>query len=317
MMTDLIDRFLDYRRLLRGSSPHTLAAYSGDLIQLAGYLEDRGILDERAVTTRDIRAYLSDLVERGLARSTVARKLSAIRSLFRWAARQGLLTEDPARSLRAPRKGSRLPKWLRDEEIQALLSLPDESPAGLRDRAILELLYASGLRAGEAVSLRCADVDLEAQEVLVREGKGGRDRVALLGGPAAAALKCYMESGRPQLMAAAARRTDALFLNRWGGPLSDRGVRRIFDKYAARACERLKITPHVLRHTFATHLLNHGADLRSVQELLGHASIATTQVYTHVTITRMRTVHDHAHPRARAAARRHEPVESSEKESDT
>ncbi|MBM3496763.1 MAG: tyrosine recombinase, partial [Armatimonadetes bacterium] len=236
----------------------------------------------------------------GYARSTVARKLAAVRSMFRWAKRHGHVADDPARSLRAPRKGTRLPKWLRDDELTALLALPDSTPAGLRDRAILELLYASGIRAGEAVRPLVGDVDLEARQVHVREGKGGRDRTALIGGPAVGAIAAYLDLGRPALAAVSRRHASAMFLNRWGGALSDRGIRRIFDKYAGEACRRMKITPHVLRHTFATHLLDHGADLRSVQELLGHASIATTQVYTHVTSERMKAVHSRAHPRARA-----------------
>jgi integrase/recombinase XerC len=299
MITDLIDRFLEYRRTVRGASPHTLAAYAGDLVQMAAYLEGEAITSERAVTVAALRGYLAHLNTSDYARTTVARKLAAARSLFRWAHRHGLLADDPARSLRAPRKGARLPKWMHHDELQVLLALPDATPSGLRDRAILELLYASGLRAGEAVALRLDDVDLQAHEVRVREGKGGRDRIALMGGPAAAALSRYLEAGRPPLAARSRSDQGALFLNRWGGRLSDRGVRRIFDKYAAGACRRLKITPHVLRHTFATHLLDHGADLRSVQELLGHASIATTQVYTHVTSERMKAAHAKAHPRSR------------------
>lgn len=298
MVTDSIDAYLDYRRTLRGSSPHTLAAYSGDLVQLAEYLESQQVRDLAAVTVAHLRGYLAELAGHDYARSTIARKLSAVRSLFRWARQHGWVTEDPSRSLRAPRKGTRLPKWLRDSELNVLLALPDRSPAGLRDRAILEMLYASGLRAGEAVHLDVGDLDLQTQEVRVREGKGGKDRIALIGRPAVEALERYLTEGRPELAAAGRRPCPALFLNRWGGRLSDRGIRRVFDRYASRACDRLKITPHVLRHTFATHLLNHGADLRSVQELLGHASIATTQVYTHVTSERMKAVHRKAHPRA-------------------
>ncbi len=299
MIGDRVDRFIEYRRLLRGSSPHTLAAYACDLVQLAEYLEEKGVTEETDVTTVLLRAYIAGLMSRGLARATVARKLAAIRSFFRWGTVVGWVPEDPARSLRAPRKAGRLPKWLRENELSALFAQPDDSPSGLRDRALLELLYASGLRAGEAVQLDCSDIDLDSHEIIVREGKGGRDRVALMGAPAAAALEQYLSIGRPALARQARRASPALFLNRWGNRLSDRGIRRIFDKYAKRTCDRLKVTPHVMRHTFATHLLDHGADLRSVQELLGHSSIATTQVYTHVTSERMRSAHAKAHPRAR------------------
>lgn len=216
MITDSIDAYLDYRRTLRGSSPHTLAAYAGDLVQLAEYLEAKGVESLASVRVGHLRGYLAELAERQYARSTIARKLSAIRSLFRWARRHGDVSDDPSRSLRAPRRGSRLPKWLQDGELNTLLALPDGSPAGLRDRAILELLYASGLRAGEAVKLDVDDLDLHAQEVRVREGKGGKDRIALIGKPAVAALERYLGEGRPELARAARRPCRALFLNRWG-----------------------------------------------------------------------------------------------------
>jgi integrase/recombinase XerC len=298
MMDALIDGFLADLHGSGGASPHTARAYSADLAHFGAYIEDAGYSRLDAIDVSVVRGYLRHLVEENYARSTIARKLSAIRSFLRWARRHGHMSEDVAGSIRAPKQTSRLPRFLASEEVAALLSLPDSSPAGLRDRALLELLYASGLRAGEAAQLAVGDVDCEELEIRVRHGKGGRERIALIGEPAARALAAYIANGRPELAARwSASHVDALFLNKNGGALSDRGIRRLFDRYAARTSQRLKITPHVLRHTFATHLLDHGADLRSVQELLGHASIATTQVYTHVTGARLREAHRRAHPR--------------------
>lgn len=300
MLDQHIDAFLAYRKSARNSAAHTLKAYGADLSQFAAYAESRGIAQPGQVTLNDLRAYLTSLQSESYARATVARKQAALRAFFRWARRANLVTTDPTRGLYAPRQQRRLPKFLRGEEIEALMRAPDESPAGLRDRALLELLYASGIRAGELVKLNTTDLDLEAGEIRIREGKGGKDRIALLGGAAADALVRYLSEGRPELASRAkAGRSSALLLNKFGERLSDRGVRRTFDKYVVAAGSRLKITPHVLRHSFATHLLENGADLRSVQELLGHANLATTQIYTHVTTERLKTIYDEAHPRAR------------------
>jgi integrase/recombinase XerC len=304
MLDQHIDAFLAYRKSARNSALPTLKAYGSDLAQLATFAESRGIAQPGQITLNDLRAFLASLQSDNYARTTLARKQAALRAFFRWARRTNLVTADPTRGLFAPRQQRRLPKFLRTEEIEALMCAPDDSPAGLRDRALLELLYASGIRAGELVRLNVSDLDLEAGEIRVREGKGGKDRIALLGGAAAEALNRYLSEGRAEL----AQRTtegpwETLLLNKFGNPLSDRGVRRVFDKYVASVGSRLKITPHVLRHSFATHLLENGADLRSVQELLGHANLATTQIYTHVTTERLKTIYDEAHPRA------HDPEE--------
>ncbi len=296
-----IDTFLEYRRIGRNNSAHTLKAYSADLVQFADFLASRQSADIRAVDLTAIRSFLAVLHKKSLARSTLARKQSTLRAFFRWAKRGGIIERDPAVSLFAPKQEKRLPKFLRPEEIEALMNAPNTSPAGLRDRALLELLYASGIRAGETVKLDTGDLDLESGEVRIRHGKGGKERLALIGRTAVAAIDKYMKDGRPVLAAKCRKaRTSALLLNKFGERLSDRGVRRTFDKYVAAAGDRLKITPHVLRHSFATHLLENGADLRAVQELLGHANLVTTQIYTHVTTQRMKTVYDAAHPRAYA-----------------
>ncbi len=306
MMDDCIGAFLRHRLESRGDSEHTVRAYASDLAQFAQYLDEQGVTEVASVDLADVRKYLAHLVQTNYARTTIARKLSSIRSFFRWAKRRGYISDDPARSLRAPKRPTRLPTVLSNHEIETLLSLPDSTPTGLRDRAVLELLYASGIRVSEAANLTIADVDLEELEIRVRGGKGRKDRVALMGEPAAEALARYLREGRPALEAVAMRgrgsskprARGALFLNKNGGPLSVRGIQRIFDRYADNVCARLKITPHVLRHSFATHLLDRGADLRSVQELLGHSSIATTQVYTHVSTARLRSEHRRTHPRA-------------------
>lgn len=294
-----IDAFLAYRRTARNNAAPTLKAYSSDLLQFAAFAESRGIASPSAVSLNDLRAFLASLQVRHYARTTLARKQAALRAFFKWARRNGLVVNDPTRGLFAPRQQRSLPKFLRTDEINTLMGLPDKSPAGLRDRALLELLYASGIRAGELVKLNIADLDLEAGEVRIREGKGRKERIGLLGGAAADALRRYLDHGRPALDAKSRAGTfSALLLNKFGKPLSDRGVRRTFDKYVEAAGSRLKITPHVLRHSFATHLLENGADLRSVQELLGHANLATTQIYTHVATERLKVIYDEAHPRA-------------------
>ncbi|MGC8666506.1 MAG: tyrosine recombinase XerC [Chthonomonadales bacterium] len=293
-----IAEFLEYRRFARNNSPHTLRAYASDLAQLAEYLGRHG-REAQSVALADLRGYLAWAQERGCRRATLARKQAALRAFFGWLRRMGRIARDPSRGLVAPRQPRRLPKFLRSAEIEALMAAPGTDPAGLRDRALLELLYASGLRASEAVGLDVGDLDLEAGEVRVRHGKGGRERIALLGSSAVQAIEDYLAMGRPKLASRGKGRTcQALFLNKLGSRLSDRGIRRTFDRYAASASQHLKITPHVLRHTFATHLLENGADLRVVQELLGHASLSSTQIYTHVTSERLKAVYDEAHPRA-------------------
>ena len=297
MIDPLIDEFLAYRRDGRNNSAHTLRSYAADLNQFADFLETRGVRSLKTVSISLLRAHFAALTGHQYSKTSLARKQAALRAFFRWAKRRGYTESDPARGLISPRLDKQLPKFLRSDEIEALMSGPDSTPAGLRDRALLELLYGSGIRAGEAVKLNLEDVDLAESEIRIRRGKGGKERRALLGQPACRAIDHYLRSGRPEL-AKKARigSSSALLLNKFGERLSDRGIRRTFDKYVDSAGARLKVTPHTLRHSFATHLLQNGADLRAVQELLGHANLVTTQIYTHVTAERLKEVYDQAHP---------------------
>ena len=291
-----IDGALRTRERTRGASPHTLRAYRGDLEDLARSAANRGVSDPRDVDARTLRSWLAELDERGLARSSVQRKLSAARGLFRHLVRAGEMDRHPGAGLRPARRARRLPGCLSEGEVERLLESPDRTrPAGRRDRALFEFLYSAGTRASETVGADRDDVDTERGVVLVR-GKGGKERLAPLGSHARRALDEYLEDPeRPRPLAGAER---ALFLNLRGGRLSTRSLQRIVAEGALRAGIRRRTTPHTLRHSFATHLLDRGADLRAVQELLGHAHLVTTQIYTHTSLEGLRAVYERAHPRA-------------------
>ncbi len=299
-----IDAFTAYLKVAKNDSLHTVKAYHNDVYQFIQYLTQCGI-DLTAATAfkperAAVRGFISDLHHRGYRRSSTARKIASIRAFYRWCVTCGIASHDPTAGVHTPRREGRLPKVLRTDEVESLLAAPDGSlPDGMRDRALLEVLYASGMRAGEAQALNIDDLDLDNYDVRVRQGKGDKERVAMLGDPAVEALENYLTVGRPALRLKARRADDgALFLNKFGERLSDRGIRRIFDKYMHSASQTLKVTPHILRHSFATHLLDNGADLRAVQELLGHSSLETTQIYTHVSRERVAKVYDSAHPRS-------------------
>jgi len=278
----------------RGVSPHTLAAYRRDVFRLLQFARAQGVTTWAEVTTPVARRYVAHL-DRHYARATVARQLSALRTLFRYLYREGAVSRNPFALVSAPKQARRLPAFLTPSEMSALLSTPDpDTPLGLRDRALLEVLYATGLRVGELVALPVQGA--AASDELRVLGKGRRERVVLMGAAARAALRRYLEAGRPALVRGGDPGT--LFLNARGGPLTDRGVRLIIDRHIRAAALGRRISPHSLRHTFATHLLDGGADLRSVQELLGHAHLATTQIYTHVSRDWLKRVHARAHPRA-------------------
>ncbi len=295
----ILDGFLDYLGKERHVSRNTLRGYSADLNQLGNYLgEEECSLEE--VSPSLLKTYFAEMMQHANARRTVARKIASARAFFRYACRGGVLNADPSLALLTPKMGTRLPKTLTAQEAVELVTAPDlKCPEGLRDRALLELLYASGVRAGELVALDLDDINLLEMELRIRHGKGDKTRITLFGEAAARSVQQYLKNGRPILLQRANKPIPAFFLNRFGGRLSDRGVRRIVEKYARdMETTSLEITPHVLRHSFATHLLDNGADLRSVQELLGHSSLQTTQIYTHVSTQRKKEVHERSHPRS-------------------
>ena len=289
---ELFERHL---REERGVSEHTVRAYGLDLADLVGFLAGRGVTSHDRITPRALRGWLGDLDERGLARSTVQRRLSAARSFLKSLVSEGLLEVNPATGLRQRRSSRHLPGVLSEDEVAALLAAPDPTTAaGRRDRAILELMYSAGTRAAETVGLDRAHLDL-ARGVGRVLGKGRKERLVALGRFAVEAISDHLsDPERPKPTAAAG---DALFLNRSGGRLSTRSLETIVGKHALRAGITRRATPHTLRHSFATHVLAGGADIRALQEMLGHASIRTTQVYTHVDHSRLKAIHSRCHPR--------------------
>ncbi len=297
-----VDAFIDNLRVQRRLSDHTLRAYSTDLGQLAEFLESRriGLLEAEA---GDLRAFLASRHKQLGARS-LGRKLAAIRSFYRFCLESRLVAASPAERIASPSVEKRLPKFLDRDEITALLTaLDEESDLGLRDRSLLELLYATGLRVSELTGLDLDDVDRRARTVRVI-GKGDKERIVPFGSKAADAAERYLPA-RGRILASAKKRAknnpapEALFLNRFGGRLSARSVRRRLQRAIIKAGILRDISPHALRHSFATHLLQAGADLRVIQELLGHATLSVTQVYTHVDMKKLIEVYDGAHPRAR------------------
>ena len=293
------ERFLEHLASQRGASPLTLKSYREDLLQLGGFLASAGCADPAGATTTLLRRYAGGLAASGYAATTVARKLASMRSFYAFGQREGWVRANPARPVRSPRKARRLPRFLSGEEIARLLAAPNPRAAGgLRDRAILELMYSAGLRVREVVSLDEADLDLDDGSVRVR-GKARRERLGMVGRHARDALSAWLTSRSDRPSDGHSGRSRALFTNRAGGRLSVRGVARLLEKHLAAVGLAGRASPHTLRHSFATHLLDAGADIRSVQELLGHKSLATTQIYTHVTTSRLLEAFDKAHPRAR------------------
>jgi tyrosine recombinase XerC len=293
----LLARFLDYLRSSRGASPYTVKNYRTDIGQFVAYCREHDVRRLTQIDRAFLREYLEMLEAHGYAKASIVRRLAELRSFGAFLVRDGVAQQNPFRAVSAPRRPQRLPRYLTVAEIEALLAVPDlETPAGLRDRAIIEVLYGAGLRVSELAALDVGDVDLVQAQVRVT-GKGSKERLGLLGGPAVQALHRYLEVGRPALLGA--RPTNALWLNRRGGRLSTRAVALMLSRTGQQAGLRQGVSPHMLRHSFATHLLDGGADIRIVQELLGHASLSTTQVYTHVSQSRAREVYQRAHPRAR------------------
>jgi integrase/recombinase XerC len=294
-MHQVFDKYIDYLEAERNVSAYTVRNYTGDLMEFFGFVSDNGIKTLRDVNKQTLRSYLAHLMETGYAKSSIARKLSAIRSFYRYLMREDIISASPAATTVSPRLDKRLPAFLTVEDAKRLVESPDlNEPQGQRDRALLELLYASGMRVSELVNINLEQVDLASNEIRVR-GKGSKERIVLIGAPAAQALHNYIHKGRRELLGK--EKNSALFVSRYGGRLPARTVQKILTKYA-RSINK-KVHPHVLRHTFATHLLDGGADLKVVQELLGHADLSSTQIYTHVTQSRARQIYLAAHPMAR------------------
>lgn len=302
-MSDLREVVPAYERHLRAErnrSDHTARAYLGDLEHLAGHLANAGVDTWEQVRLADLRSWLAAMDEAGAARSTISRRAAAARTFFRWATRTGKVSTDPSLRLVAPRRNRHLPGVLRQDDAAGLMDLAavaadDADPAHLRNRAIVELLYASGIRVSELVGLDLDDLDLKQRTVRVI-GKGDRQRTVPFGVPAADALEAWVVRGRPQLVKSASGA--AVFLGVRGGRVDPRQVRDVVHRLLAHLPDAPDVGPHGLRHSAATHLLDGGADLRLVQELLGHASLATTQIYTHVSADRLRRSFQQAHPRA-------------------
>jgi len=295
-MQQIFNQYVNYLEAERNASPYTIRNYTTDLLDFFSFLRSQKIGSLHEVDKQVVRDYLSYLLEHGFVKVSIARKLSAIRSFYRYLMREEIVTTSPVADTSSPKLDKRLPDFLSQKEVLELINAPDLStPQGQRDRALLELLYASGLRVSELVNLDIDKVNLDANEIRVW-GKGSRERMVLMGRPAAAALVTYISQGRTILLGG--KKNPALFVNRSGRRLVDRRVQRILEKYSAVAGINRRVHPHMLRHTFATHLLDGGADLRVVQQLLGHADLSTTQIYTHVTKSQARKVYLSAHPMA-------------------
>ncbi len=306
-MQEILKQYINYLEAERNASPYTVRNYSNDLIGNYKRGSEKGFfqfLKMRKIDSIDkvdkhvLRDYLAYLIEQGIAKGSITRKLSAIRSFYRYLVREGILNHNPIEHASSPRRERRLPSFLTVDETVRLLKAPNlETPQGLRDRCLMEFIYAAGLRVSELAGLNLEQVNLDTGEIRVL-GKGSKERMVLIGEPAVRALSDYLDKGRPILQTGTGIE-NAIFLNNEGSRLSERMVQKILNKYARLAGIDKRVHPHLLRHTFATHMLDGGADLRVVQELLGHSNMATTQIYTHVTQSRARKVYLAAHPMAK------------------
>ena len=289
-MRRFIDKFINYLKIEKNASKHTIINYTIDLNAFSGFLGDK---DVSAVDHLMLRRFLADMRAKNYSKSTVARKLASLRSFFKFLYREGHIKLNPITVIRSPKLDKKLPIFLDVEKIKKLILTPDvKTEAGLRDRAILEVLYSTGIRVSELVGLDIGKIDFISGVIKVF-GKGSKERIVPIGDEAISALRRYLDKRNKRV-----KDKDVVFLNNHGKRLTDRSVRRVIDKYIRICSIEEKISPHSFRHSFATHLLDRGADLRSVQELLGHMNLSTTQIYTHVTMERLKSVYDKAHPRA-------------------
>lgn len=291
-MEDALQDFLHYLHIERGVSENTLTSYKRDL---RAYLYFMRIADPNEIKRYHIVNYLQHLNQQGKATTTIARNLSAIRTFHQFLLREGIASQDPSHQLETPKKSRKLPKVLSSKDVEALLDIESNTPLSIRNKAMLELMYATGLRVTELVELTLDDLHLEMGFVRCM-GKGSKERIIPVGRMAKEAMDIYLQSARPTLLKK--QRTDKVFLNHLGRPITRQGFWKIIKELSIEKNIQKEITPHTLRHSFATHLLENGADLRAVQEMLGHADISTTQIYTHVTKARLKDVYQSFHPRA-------------------
>lgn len=299
-MEKTIGRFLKYLEIERNCSPMTIKSYREDLDLLLGYLQEKlgRIPAPNELSPPELRTYVSAMHEAGYAKTSVARRLASLRSFFKYAQREGKCESNPAKPLRNPRKERKLPHFLSNQEIAQLFAAPPKSdPQGIRDRAILETMYSAGLRVSELVGMNLDDLDLADGLVRIR-GKGKKERLSPMGSFAVKAMQSWLKVRQPAPNLPA-KHGSPVFLNRFGKRLTTRSIARMLEKYLKLTGLDLRTSPHTLRHSFATHLLDRGADIRSVQELLGHKSLVTTQIYTHVSTAGLKQVYELAHPRAR------------------
>jgi tyrosine recombinase XerC len=302
-MQNILSKYIDYLRVGKNASPYTIRTYQSALVgnSIRGsqkgffpFLLMKKISSLDQVTKQTVRDYMVWLMNQKIAKSSITCKLSAIRSFYIFLQKEELIQENPLEKISSPKQDKKLPSYLTGDEINKFLLAPDIStPVGLRDRAILELLYASGLRVSELAHLTRKQIDMDTREIRVI-GKGSKERLVLMGKPAKEAIAAYLQNSRHQL--AGKKKTEAVFINRYGQPLIERRIQKIVKQYAQKGGIKKRVHPHTIRHTFATHLLDGGADLRVVQELLGHASLTTTQIYTHVSQTQAKKVYMAAHP---------------------
>ncbi len=296
----MMDKFFRYLRVEKNTSPLTVENYATDINLFRSFLTERfdGDFDWKQIGVLDIRAYLTLLNKKKYARTTISRRISSLRSFYKFLMRENYVEQNPFIKIRTPKLEKRLPVFLEELEINELLTLPRQNNLGLRDQAILEMLYATGCRVSELTELKMNSIDLSNQYVLLL-GKGNKERIVPIGNTCCQAIRQYLQVAREILVEKySAKAHDTLFVNSRGGPLTSRSIRRILDKYITQMALQKKVSPHTIRHTFATHLLDHGADLRAVQELLGHANLSTTQIYTHITTERITSVYQKNHPRA-------------------
>jgi integrase/recombinase XerC len=295
---ELVDKFLEYLKVEKNASELTLKNYQKDLKIFNDFMNKKNReFNWLEIKPLLIRSYLANMNDHNYARATIARRISSMRSFYKFLMREGLIQENPFVGIKTPKLTKKLPVFLEEVEIKGLLSLPENTGLGLRDQALLEVLYATGCRVSELVNLTLSSIHIKELYVFLH-GKGNKDRIVPIGHTAAKAIELYCTYTRVPLMSKFRQEHNMLFVNHRGSKLTDRSVRRILNKYIKILAINKHVSPHVIRHTFATHLLEHGADLRSVQELLGHANIETTQIYTHVTTERLVKVYSANHPRA-------------------